>query len=198
MCWQWKLSSILHSSSFSFHLICNLFIFDSSHTCQEQPGWASWRRWRKTPKRIACWQGIKIEQLVSFRRKLHTGRNWYFGLCQVIKLKTYLGSIGAKTSNLSGQLDCEGHYERVMLCFFTGEVRLWEKNTLAVIAFIHVDCGPLVEATPPLGRQQIQDPHHLEPPDKKTGWKWRSPNCLWYKRCLILTWSTGRLVEWAI
>ena len=69
---------------------------------------------------LACWQGIKIEQLVSFCRKLHTGRNWYFGLCQVIRLKTYLGSIGAKTSNLSGQLDCEGHYERVMLCFFYG------------------------------------------------------------------------------
>ena len=78
---------------------------------------------------LACWQGIKIEQLVSFCRKLHTGRNWYFGLCQVITLKTYLGSIGAKTSNLSGQLDCEGHYERVMLCFFLRVRSDFEKET---------------------------------------------------------------------
>ena len=181
MCWQGKLSFILPLSVFIWFAIClSLIVLTPAKSNQDEHHEEDDGKHLK--EFLACWQGIKIEQLVSFRRKLHTGRNWYFGLCQVIKLKTYLGSIGAKTSNLSGQLDCEGHYERVMLCFFTGEVRLWEKNTLAVIAFIHVDCGPLVEATPPLGRQQIQDPHHLEPPDKKTGWKWGSPNSLWYKK----------------
>ena len=46
---------------------------------------------------LACWQGIKIEQLVSFCRKLHTGRNLYFGFKKLNNMPGY------NTQNIPGQ-----------------------------------------------------------------------------------------------